>query len=52
MEKEITLTPVATIVAMTKALPEIPDGAKPMVYDQVIDCNCGGSGQPDPAHND
>lgn len=53
-DKEISLTSTAAIVAMTKALPYDNDGARPVVYDQVIDggASDGESGSPDPAHMD
>jgi len=56
MDKEITLTPTASIVAMTKALPDIPNGARPVEYDQEIESASveanEQSGSPDPAHMD
>ncbi len=49
--ESISLTPVSDIVQMTKALPEIPDGARPIIYEQVIpNAKDTESGQPDPAH--
>lgn len=55
--QDITLTPASEIVAMTKALPEIPNGARPLVYEQVIPIPVSAnaneeSGRPDPAHVD
>ncbi len=52
MENEIKLTNTSVIVEMTKALSEIPCGAKPVVYEQVVDAKAGDYGRPDPAHND
>lgn len=57
MPNDITLTPQSKIVQMTKALPEIPNGARPVVYDQVIPEPTSAraneaSGRPDPAHVD
>lgn len=56
MEKDIKPTPASTLVNMTKALPVIPDGARPVVYEQVIPGASAKSdrsaGKPDPAHND
>ena len=53
---DISLTPVASIVAKTGALPEIPNGARPVDYDQVIRGASVKSdesyGKPDPAHVD
>ena len=51
MENEIKLTPASKIVEMTKARPEIPNGAKPVVYEQVVNGKSGDVGRPDPAHN-
>lgn len=53
-DTNIKLTPVSEIVAKTKALPEIPNGAHPVVYEQVIP-NASikadrSYGKPDPAH--
>ncbi len=52
--QDIELTSAARIVEMTKALPEIPNGARPLVYEQVIPepVSANQSGQPDPAHID
>jgi len=54
-DTNIELTPVSKIVEMTKALPEIPNGAHPVIYDQVIpnaSAKADASyGKPDPAHN-
>lgn len=56
MENEIKLTPASKIVEMTKALPEIPNGARPVEYSQVIESAkleaSEQSGKPDPAHID
>lgn len=56
MDKEITLTPTSTIVAMTKALPDIPNGSRPYEYNQEIESASveadEQAGKPDPAHND
>jgi hypothetical protein len=51
-DKDITLTPASAIVQMTKALPEIPNGARPVVYEQIIPepVSANQSGSPDPAH--
>ncbi len=55
MEKEITLTPVADIVAMTKSFPE-QKVQGPLVYEQVIpnasEKADASYGRPDPAHVD
>ena len=55
-DKEITLTSPATILAMTAALPDIPNGARPVEYEQEIESASieadEQAGKPDPAHND
>lgn len=53
---EITPTPASVLVDMTKALPVIPNGARSVVYEQVIpnanERADASYGKPDPAHND
>lgn len=54
MNDEITPTPYAKIRAMTGAYPEIPNGARPVEYNQEIESASveenEQSGKPDPAH--
>lgn len=57
-QEEITPTSAETLRNMTRALPPIPNGNYPAVYEQVIigkpveARENEQSGRPDPAHND
>ena len=53
MQDEIKATPASKLVDMTRALPEIPNGDYPRVYEQVIVGNANSKadavrGKPDP----
>jgi hypothetical protein len=55
-DKEIQLTNSADIVAMTRSLPDIVEGARPFNYEQTVEPSLSAkddamAAKPDPVHN-